>query len=340
MRAPSGFAIAIAAVPTCILFAVAAVGATTPQASASAAWHAAEAWAFPVFPPPPDPHAPKPKPDPDKVLHVTGSTVVYTQAQMDSMHDADWFPQDHPSAPQIVKTGRTPARACAECHTISGAGVPATAAVEGLPKAYIMEQLAAFRAGQRGMGGPETAHGMAEEARALTPAELRQAADYFASTPFIPRIQVIETASVPKTQWKDFVLTPDKAGAREPIGERIIETPANFHDYEDGDTRVGYLAWVPPGSVARGAGIAAQGKGSAASCESCHGAKLEGQTMPGIGVVPPLAGRSPTYIARELILFREGKRTEAAAAPMRAEALALTLPEMIDVAAYAASRKP
>jgi hypothetical protein len=42
---------------------------------------------------------------------------------------------------------------------------------------------------------------------------------------------------------------------------------------------------------------------------------------------------------RELILFREGKRSDPAAAPMRTEAAALTVPEMIDVAAYAASRR-
>lgn len=341
MRTPSGVSIAIAAVVFSLLVASASMGANNSATSSSdAAIRAAEAWAFPVFPPPPDPHAPKPKPDPHKVLHVTGSTVVYTQAQMDGIDDADWFPQDHPAAPQIVKVGRKPARPCAECHIISGAGVPATATLDSLPKAYILEQVAAFRAGQRGMGGPETAHDMVEEARALTPADLQQAVDYFSSTPFIPRVRVIETASVPKTHWKYFVLVPDKDGAREPIGERIIETPANFHDYEYSDARVGYVAWVPPGSIARGSVVAAQGNGSAASCESCHGPKLEGQTMPGIGIVPPLAGRSPTYIARELILFREGKRSDPAAAPMRAEAAQLTLKDMIDVAAYAASRKP
>lgn len=341
MRTPSGVSTAIAAIVFSLLAASASMGAANGGATfPDAAVHATEAWAFPVFPPPPDPHAPKPKPDPHKVLHVTGSTVSYTQAQLDGMDDADWFPQDHPAAPQIVKVGRKPARPCAECHTISGAGVPATATLESLPKAYILEQIAAFRAGQRGMGGPETAHDMLEEARALTPADLQQAVDYFSSTPFVSRVHVIETASVPKTHWKNFVLKADSGSAREPIGERIIETPANFHDYENSDTRVGYVAYVPPGSIARGAAIAAQGRGSAASCESCHGAKLEGQTMPGIGVVPPLAGRSPTYIARELILFREGKRSDPAAAPMRAEASALTVPEMIDVAAYAASRKP
>ena len=271
---------------------------------------------------------------------MTGSTVSYTQAQMDGMDDPDWFPGDHPAAPSIVKTGRKPARPCAECHLIGGAGVPATATLDSLPRAYILEQIAAFRAGQRGLGGPVTAHDMFDEARALTPADLRQAVDYFASTPFVPRVHVIETASVPRTHWKYFVRVPDKNGTREPIGERIIETPVDFHDYENSDGRVGYLAWVPPGSIAGGASLAAKGNGSAASCESCHGPELEGQTMPGIGIVPPLAGRSPTYIARELILFREGKRSDPAAAPMRAEASQLTVPEMIDVAAYAASRKP
>ena len=340
MRMSSRVSVAVVATLCCMLAAAAAIAATAAEDSANAALHAAEAWAFPVFPPPPDPHAPKPKPDPDKVLHVTGSTVSYTQAQLDSMEDADWFPQDHAPAPQIVKTGRKPARPCAECHTVSGAGVPATATLDSLPKAYILEQVAAFRAGQRGMGGPETAHDMVEEARALTPADLQQAADYFSGTPFVPRVHVIETASVPKTHWKYFVLVPDPSGAREPIGDRIIETPANFNDYEYSDTRVGYVAYVPPGSIARGAVIATQGNGSAASCGSCHGTKLDGQTIPGIGVVPPLAGRSPTYIARELILFREGKRSNRAAAPMRAEASQLTVPEMVDVAAYAASQKP
>ncbi|MGH8114537.1 MAG: c-type cytochrome [Rhodanobacteraceae bacterium] len=97
---------------------------------------------------------------------------------------------------------------------------------------------------------------------------------------------------------------------------------------------------MPPGSIARGAVIAAKGKDSIAACEACHGAKLEGANLPGIGIAPPLAGRSPTYIVKELILFREGKRSNASATPMRAEASQLTLADMIDVAAYAASRNP
>jgi len=341
MRTSYRFSISVVAVmSTLFAFRVSTAATGGSATSSEAAIRAAESWAFPVFPPPRDPHTPKPKPDPDKVLHVTGSTVSYTEAQMKGMHDADWFPQDHPPAPQIVKVGRKPTRPCALCHRISGAGVPATATLDSLPKAYILEQIAAFRSGQRGMGGPKTAGDMVDEARALTTDDLQQAVDYFSGMPFVSRVHVIETASVPRTHWKDFVLAPDKSGAREPIGDRIIETPTNFNDYEYSATRVGYVAYVPPGSIARGAVIAMKGKGAVASCESCHGATLEGRTMPGIGIVPPLAGRSPTYIARELILFREGKRREPAAAPMRAEASRLTVPEMIDVAAYAASCKP
>jgi cytochrome c553 len=328
-------AAACAAVCVFACVAGAAIAATAANAAGDDPFRAAEAWAFPVFPPPPDPHAPKPKSDPRKVLHVTGSAVNYTQAQMDGIDDADWFPQDHPPAPHIVEVGRKPARPCAECHLISGIGVPATASLDGLPKAYILEQVAAFHAGERGIGGPATAHDMIDEARALTPADLQQAADYFSATKFVPRVHVVETASVPKMHWKYFVQVPDDGGAREPIGERIIETPANFSDYSLSDDRVRYVAYVPTGSIARGAVIAANGTGAAASCKSCHGTKLQG-----VGDIPYLAGRSPTYIARELILFRLGRRTNPGAAPMRAEVSQLTLKDMIDVAAYAASRQP
>jgi hypothetical protein len=96
---------AAACVAVCVFVCVAgaAIAATAANAAGDDPFRAAEAWAFPVFPPPPDPHAPKPKSDPRKVLHVTGSAVNYTQAQMDGIDDADWFPQDHPPAPHIVE---------------------------------------------------------------------------------------------------------------------------------------------------------------------------------------------------------------------------------------------
>ena len=303
--------------------------------SRDAAFIAAEAWAFPYLPPS-DPHAPKS--DPATVIHVAGSSRSYTQARLAIEHFVpDWFPQDHSPAPQIVTVDRKPGWPwpCAECHLVNGAGVPATAQIMGLPKAYILEQIAAFRQGQRGTSAPRTTQDMADEARSVNDDDLRLAADYFAQLKFVPHTRVVETASAPKTHWKYFVQVPDQDGAREPIGERIVEVPVSFDDYQYHNDRTRYVAYVPPGSIARGAVIAARGTGAATACESCHGAKLQGT-----GIIPPLAGRSPTYIARELILFRTGQRSNPDAAPMRQEAAQLTINDMIAVAAYAGSRKP
>ena len=131
------------------------------------------------------------------------------------------------------------------------------------------------------------------------------------------------------------MLVPDADGKREPIGDRIIETSTDVARTELRDTRFGFVAYVPPGSIARGAAIASRGTGAAQACESCHGADLRG-----VGDIPPLAGRSPTYMVRQLILFRTGQRRNPEAAPMRQEASRLTLRDMIAVAAYAASRRP
>jgi len=146
---------------------------------------------------------------------------------------------------------------------------------------------------------------------------------------------VIETVTVPKTHVAHWMLVPDADEKREPIGDRIIETSTDVARTELRDTRFGFVAYVPPGSIARGAAIASKGTRAAAACESCHGADLRG-----VGNIPPLAGRSPTYMVRQLILFRLGARANPGAAPMRQETSQLTLKDMIAVAAYAASRRP
>ncbi|MGH8041225.1 MAG: c-type cytochrome [Rudaea sp.] len=324
--------VATAVVVAWLLASSAKVLALDTSQTPDAAIVAAEAWAFPVYPPPSDPHAAKP--DPHKAVHVPGSTRSYTLGQLDDSVP-DWFPQDHPLPPQIVSMGRKPALPCGECHTVSGQGVPATASPTGLPKAYILEQVAAFRAGERGGSPPQTTQDMADEAHNLADADLRQAADYFSGMKYTSRVKVVETAAVPKTHWKYFVLVPDENGAREPIGARIIESPDNFREYEYNDSRATYVAYVPPGSIARGATLAKKGIGAVPACVSCHGTNLQG-----VGLIPPLAGRSPTYLARQLILFRTGQRRGTVAMPMQKEVAALSVRDMIDAAAYAASLTP
>lgn len=320
----------LAALATGLSTFVFAQSAPTPP---DAELRAAMEWAFPLNPPP---AAHAPMPDMHKPLHVPGSARTYTLADYDHMFGApDWFPQDHPPMPRIVARGRKPAWACAYCHLPTGQGRPENAPLAGLPAAYIVEQVRAFRSGERMTGRPETAKWMPAEARKVTDADLKLAAGYFSSLQYKPWTRVIETASVPKTHVAHWMLVADTDGAREPIGDRIIETSTDVARTELRDTRFGFVAYVPPGSIARGAAIAAKGIGQAQACETCHGADLRG-----VGNIPPLAGRSPTYIVRQLILFRLGGRVNAAAVPMREEASHLTLKDMIAAAAYAASRKP
>ncbi len=79
----------------------------------------------------------------------------------------------------------------------------------------------------------------------------------------------------------------------------------------------------------------AAGAGPAPACATCHGIDLRG-----VGLVPPIAGRSPTYILRQLLAFRTGARATPAGAAMTPAVADLGLDDMVAVAAYVASRGP
>jgi cytochrome c553 len=57
-------------------------------------------------------------------------------------------------------------------------------------------------------------------------------------------------------------------------------------------------------------------------------------------VGPPLAGRSPSYLFRQLYAFRIGARGGPQAAAMQQVAAKLSQADMIALAAYAASLRP
>ena len=56
--------------------------------------------------------------------------------------------------------------------------------------------------------------------------------------------------------------------------------------------------------------------------------------------MPRLAGRSPSYLVRQLYDFQHGVRTGPWSALMKPTVEKLTLDDMIDLAAYAASLPP
>jgi cytochrome c553 len=241
--------------------------------------------------------------------------------------------------PEIVAHGRKPEfRACGYCHLPNGFGRPENAPIAGLPPDYIAEQIADFRSGARKTSEPKMGPPMAmvEIAKAVPDDDVKVAAAYFSSVNLRPWIHVVETNTVPKTHVSGSMLVPDTTGGTEPIGDRIIETPENLGQTELRDAGSGFIAYVPPGSIDKGAALVVTGGGGkTTACGICHG-----QDLKGLGPVPPLAGRSPSYIVRQLVDLQNGNRNGRWSALMKPVVAKLSVSDMVSIAAYTASRKP
>lgn len=294
-------------------------------------------WAF-AMDPPETAHFAK-QGDDDAPRRVPGTMVALSRKQtQDLFNVADWHPDAHPKAPDIVMHGRRPRpAACAFCHMPNGMGIPENAALAGMSEDYILEQIAAYRSGQRSTVMPQMVSfkGMAGIAKAMTDAEAAEAAAYFASLKPRKWIDVIETETVPKTIVKVYTMMRDPAGGKEPIGNRIIEIPANERSYDLRDDGIGFIAYVPRGSIARGRELAAGGGGQTIACATCHGEKLRGA-----GNVPPIAGRGPSSLTRQLYNFQYGKRTGANADLMKPVVEKLTAADRVAIVAYVSSLEP
>jgi cytochrome c553 len=77
------------------------------------------------------------------------------------------------------------------------------------------------------------------------------------------------------------------------------------------------------------------GGGKTTLCVVCHGADLRG-----LGPVPGIAGRSPSYIVRQLTDIQEGSRNGEWSSLMKPVVAKLTTEDKIAIAAYVSSREP
>jgi cytochrome c553 len=291
----------------------------------------------PVLPPTQFVPPPPPAASPDQLRRVDGSEFAFTQQQIGYRHGpADWFPQDHPPMPEIVARGKNPeVRACAMCHLPNGKGRPENAPIQGLPYDYIVQQLHDFRAGLRASAEPRKANTseMVQIARALTDAEIEAAARYFSSMKWTPYIRVVETDTIPRMRIAGEIFYAVGDGTTEPLGNRIIESPENTRQTQWRNPRSGFIAYVPPGAVARGKALATTGGGGKTIvCSTCHGAGLLG-----VGPIPDLAGRSPSYLARQMYDIKLGTRRGAMAALMAPVVANLTDADIVDLIAYVSS---
>jgi cytochrome c553 len=271
-------------------------------------------------------------------LHrLPGSAERFTLRHVVNRFDPpDWHPQNHLPMPDVVAHGRVPKLyACAYCHLPNGTGRPENATLAGLPEAYIVAQLGAFRSSARRSPLPSYVPGLSMHTVALnaTDADVASAARYFSRLKGEPRVKVVETARIPRMQEAAFVYRRVPGGGTEPLGDRIIEGPPDFERHELRDDALTYVAYVPPGSIKRGRSIATTGaNGVTTACVTCHGAKLTG-----VDSIPRLAGHFPTYIMRQLVAFKTGARLTSASQPMQAVVARMSVADMIAVAAYAGS---
>lgn len=281
------------------------------------------------------------KEPPDGTLKQLPSTDLrFTRAQIqDPFSPADWFPADHPLMPEVVAHGRKPSIwACALCHYPNGKGRPENAGVSGLPPSYFIEQMHEFRDGQRRSadGRKKNTAMMSTFAKAMTDEEIQVAADYFGHMKWTPWIKVVETDTVPKTRTSVGMYLPIPAGGKEELGHRIIEVPVDPEGTEVlRNPHSGFLAYVPVGSIEKGKKLVMNGGGRTNACAVCHGVNLDG-----LGPVPGIAGRSPSYIVRQLYDMQQGTRKGAWTDLMKPVVSNLSDDEMLNIAAYVSSLQP
>ena len=250
----------------------------------------------------------------------------------------DWFPGDHPAMPAIIKNGPASlgetARGCGSCHLPNGKGRPENAPPAGQPVGYTIQTLRDFRDGKRVSADPRKPNmpTMTALAKAMTEEEMRQAAEYFSAMAWTPWIRVIEAERIPEMQLEDgnMYITVGKE-PHEPLDGRIVETPEDAYQANMvRNPRSGWVAYVPVGSLAKGEKLVDAGR-----CVTCHGTDLMGS-----GDFPGIAGRSPSYMMRQLWDMKRGTRNGLYTVLMKPVVANLTADDLTAIVAYLASIKP
>lgn len=294
---------------------------------------AAFAWAYPVAP------VNMPHPDPTATFTAQGAdpSMKLTMRQVgDAFSPPDWFPKEHAPLPQIVAHGRAPhVPACTLCHLPNGNGHPESASISGLTTPYIVEQMYAFRDGER---TNIRAPAMIEMALDISEQELRAAAAYYANIPKSQQkwIRVVESSRAPASHvGAGGARFFDKGTKTIPVPQDMIYEVAESEQVELRNAHVGFVDYVPTGSLAKGRIVAMGNHGLMRTCGSCHGDDYRGHED-----APRIAGRGAYYLIRQLADMRSGVRKGAALGKMKEIIGKLSDADIINVAAYMASRSP
>ena len=283
--------------------------------AAAVAAIAPPAWLYPQT------MAAEPPPASHEQISVPGSRVTVDAAILhDRAQTVNWFPADQPAPPVRVLKAKAGEFACGYCHMANGVGHPQNISIAGLNPDYVIAQFAAFRSGQRKAAQPGYIPNgsMTRVAGQVSDAEIAELANYYSKLPYRSLIRVRESEMVPNVRAAGLVWER-VPGPPEPVAGRIIELMDRPEDSIRHNPRGRSTAYVPPGSIARGRRIAAE-----LGCMACHVQMLGGWGP----------GRSPSYIVRQLLAFRNRARTDAGAEAMQPIADQLSLDDMVAVAAW------
>jgi len=285
-----------------------------------------------------------------RLRHIDGSKSAFSLLEIRNGNAVvDWFPAEHPPLTALMSHG--PARlgnnayGCAFCHMPNGKGRPENAPVAGLPVAYFVRQMADMRNGLRTSAEPRKANTLAMIflAKAMTDAEIKEAGEYFASLPATPWIRVVETDRVPRTRISAGMFLPVEAERSELLAGRIIEVPENPDETELlRNPHSGFIAYAPVGSVRKGEVLVTTGgatvvngqsvPGKTVACLACHGPDLKG-----VAEIPGIAGRSPSYLARQIYDIQQGTRKTPLSLLMQPVVANLKGDDIVAIVAYLAS---
>ena len=290
-------------------------------------------WAYPMQPP-----DFKPLP-PDSVHTAEGAdpSMKLTMRQINNgFGPPDWFPKEHAPMPDIVAHGQKPhVPACMLCHLPNGNGHPESASVSGLSVKYIIDQMHAFKNGDR---ENIRAPAMIEMAYAISEKDLREATKYFAAIPRSQQkwIRVVETSRAPANHvGGGGARFFDKGAETVPVPPDMIYEVAENEQVELRNQHAGFVDYVPVGSLAKGRIVAMGNHGQMRTCASCHGEDYRGHDD-----APRLAGRGAYYLIRQLADMKAGYRKGPALGKMKDVVSKLSDADILNVAAYMASRTP
>lgn len=271
-------------------------------------------WAYPVEPPPGNNADAAP---PSRPINQVMIATTYTGL---------------PRMPDAVSKGKP--LPCLQCHLANGGSHPESAAIAGMSVNYIIEQVHAFRDGDR----VDTRTGrMVLASKAISEKELREAAEYYAAIgpdrqQWVKTVVGTEVPKGPAPFGGGGFRYHAPEGGMEPLPAGIVVEVAEDDDLVRARDQIngGFVQYVHPEDMALGEKVAAEGK-----CGTCHGADYKGK-----GDVPRLANQHPVYMIRQLKDMQTGARKDKNVAVMKPIVDKLSDREMVAVSAYLASKSP